>query len=315
MTCGEELARLLSEQYARADVSLRELELRSNRSGGTRLPRATCSDMLAGRRFPKKAVMMAFLRACQVPEAELPDWERAWERVKISQISAMPQLSGTAHTGPEVSLSKSADRVATTEQNTRPLVDKPGRGRKRARRRLVLAVGLAAVPALGTALGLSALTDPEPPLLLTLTDDGRAFKSGGSSQFTVTVDPAHTELRLTRRLDAIIGRQTATISVDGVLAAVWQPMQGEARVWKDQSVVLPAVLTAGHRELTITNTFVSSELDFNEFTYFVDQKINGTWSRADTVDVGMDHPESEATHHYRITNQNWAGTRRLSYLQ
>ncbi|RFS82259.1 XRE family transcriptional regulator [Actinomadura spongiicola] len=317
MTGGEELARLLAEQYARADVSLRELELRSNKAGGTRLPRATCSDMLAGRRFPKKAVMLAFLRACQVPESQLPDWERAWERVKISQISAVQatvaQLPEAARDGREVSLSKSEDRVATVDQNIQPSTGEPGRGWRRARRRVGWAVGLAAVPVLGTALGLSALIDPGPSPPRYLTDDGRAFGSGGSSQFTVTVNPAHSELRLTRRLDAIIARQTATISVDGVLAAVWQPLQGESRMWRDQSVVLPSALTVGRRRLTITNTFVASELDFNEFAYFVDQKVDGTWSRADTVDVGPAHPESEAAHHYRIIHQNWAGTRHTSY--
>ncbi|MFD0475581.1 hypothetical protein ACFQ0B_50690 [Nonomuraea thailandensis] len=86
----EELVALLAEQFARADVSLRELQARADRAGGTRLPRATCADMLAGRRFPRKAVMMAFVRACQVPEHRLPAWERAWERVRLARMPAVP---------------------------------------------------------------------------------------------------------------------------------------------------------------------------------------------------------------------------------
>lgn len=298
VTCGEELARLLAEQYARADASLRELELRADKAGGTRLARATCSDMLAGRRFPKKAVMVAFLRACQVPEEQLPDWVRAWERVKIAQLSS---------SAPE-------DGGGTAGQDTQPVMGIPAGGRRPARRRIGLLVGLTAVAGLAAAIGFTALTDPgSPPQHL--TDDGRAFGRGGSSRFIVRVNPAHTEIRLTRRLDAIIAKQTATVTVDGALAAVWPPLQGGPRSWKDQSVVLPSALTMGRRQLAITNTFVSSELDFNEFAYFVDQKVDGTWSRADTVDVGPDHPGSEAAHQYRITNQNWGGTRRLSYLE
>ncbi|TDD34159.1 XRE family transcriptional regulator [Actinomadura sp. KC06] len=330
VTCGEELARLLAEQYARADVSLRELELRSNKAGGTRLARATCSDMLAGRRFPKKAVMVAFLRACQVPEEQLADWARAWERVRIAQLPTAPvstapvsttqvsvaQLSSTEPGGPvlEHSSGELTGGSAIAGQNTQPVMDKPVRGRKPVRRRIGLLVGLIAATVLATAIGLLAFADPgSPPRRL--TDDGRAFSSGGSSQFIVAVDPAHTEIRLTRRLDAIIAGQTATITVNGALAAVWQPLHGGPRVWKNQSVVLPSVLTVGRRQLTITNTFVSSELDFNEFTYFVDQKIDGDWSRADTVNVGTEHAGSEAAHHYRITNQTWVGTRDLNYLR
>ncbi|MFA1547977.1 hypothetical protein [Actinomadura chokoriensis] len=324
VACTEELARLLAEQYARADVSLRELELRANRAGGTRLARATCSDMLAGRRFPKKAVMVAFLRACQVPDGQLPDWERAWERVKISQIStaqvstqvSVAQPAGAEHDGPAPQYSSSEPKggSAPAGQNSQPVMGKAVRDRKPARRRIGLSIGLAAAAGLAAAIGLLALTDPGSPPQ-GLTDDGRAFSRGGSSRFNVTVNPAHTEIRLTRRLDAIIARQTATVTVDGALAAVWQPLQGGPRIWKDQSIVLPPALTVGHRRLAIVNTFVSSELDFNEFTYFVDQKVDGAWSRADTVNVGPDHPDSEAEHDYRITDQTWVGARRLSYLK
>ncbi|MBB4778098.1 hypothetical protein [Actinomadura livida] len=329
VTCTEELARLLAEQYARADVSLRELELRTQRAGGIRLARTTCSDMLAGRRFPKKAMMVAFLRACQVPEEEVPDWERAWARVKLSQVSAT-QVSATQVSATRVSVAQPAeadeverpvpsppgdagDGGAAAGRDVRPVMARAFRVQKPTRRRVVLVAGPAAALGLVAVIGFTAFTGPRPPR--TVADDGRAFTTGGSSRFSVTVDPAHTEIRLTRRLDAIIGGQTATITVDGALAGVWQPLPAEARGWREQSVMLPPALTRGHRRLTITNTFVSSEMDFNEFTYFVDQKVDGEWSRADTVDVGPYHPGSEAAHQYRITRQNWAGKRDLSYLE
>ncbi|YCK32801.1 hypothetical protein ACNF49_01435 [Actinomadura sp. ATCC 39365] len=97
VSCHEGLVRLLAEQFARADVSLRELQARADRAGGPRLPRATCADMLAGRRFPKKAVMVTFLRACGVPEHRVPEWERAWERVRINRMPPSGfQLTRTA---------------------------------------------------------------------------------------------------------------------------------------------------------------------------------------------------------------------------
>jgi hypothetical protein len=34
-----------------------------------------------------------------------------------------------------------------------------------------------------------------------------------------------------------------------------------------------------------------------------------------TVDVDPHHLDSEAAHHYRITNENWSGTRPFSYLE
>ncbi|WP_187437741.1 hypothetical protein [Actinomadura decatromicini] len=329
--------------------------------------------------------MVAFLRACQVPEEELPAWERAWERAKISQL---PQTSTVRTSGAEQNTTRLPKPTRNAREDTdlengdasdgsvedadardsgarvgeagkggaadagagdagaevggakagragnggaavggagsggaaggrkgRPVSGWAGRGGKVVRRRLVLPVGLIVAAGLAGAIAISALTDAggHPPQRL--TDDGRAFGSGGSSQFTVSVDPAHTELRLTRRLDAIIAMQTATVAVNGAIAAVWQPLQGGPRAWQDQTVVLPPALTLRRRSLTITNTFVSSEFDFNEFTYFVDQKVGGDWSRADTVNIGPEHPGSEAAHHYRITNQHWAGVRRLDYLK
>lgn len=58
---------------------------------------------------------------------------------------------------------------------------------------------------------------------------------------------------------------------------------------------------------------VSSTQDFNEFTYFIYNKINSVWSTADIVDVGPDHLTSEVAHHYRITKQTFAGPRAFKY--
>jgi hypothetical protein len=272
--------------------------------------------MLAGRRFPKKAVMVAFLRACRLPEEQLPDWERAWERIKVSQITAA-QDSGAEQDGPvlESSLGEPQDGAATASRPAQPVVGKPVRGRRTAWRRVGLLAGPAAAAGLLAVVGVSAFTDSGTSPEGVVIDDGRAFGKGGSSRFTVTVDPANSGVRLTRRLDAGIAKQTALVAVDGALAAVWQPLHGGPHGWREQSVLLPSKLTLGRPRLTITNTFVSSELDFNEFTYFVHHKVDGDWTLADTLDVGPNHLGSEAAHHYRITNQSWADTHPFTYLK
>ncbi|MCF6474189.1 hypothetical protein FAF44_38295 [Nonomuraea sp. MG754425] len=507
VTRHEELVWLLAEQFVRADVSLRELQARADKAGGTRLPRATCADMLAGRRFPKKAVMVAFLRGCRVPEHRLPEWEHAWERVRVARLAALaaqaqaqaqaqmnalamafpPQAAppsthdqapppthdrtpapthdqvpaqpvipaqGPAPTQPTtappnqapapapvmqavpapapaavtpattsapppttsatIAPATAADHagIAPAQPDTIPVAPPPlplavtaqpvppgpaahpeavsptaqpeaptlagqpvppsaasaqpeaagvvawlatpavlartagavadgpqgrnrhgdeygsryqtgsegdgGWGRSRKAYAVAITASLAAATALGVLVGArmprQSQTGAEPPGRA-LVDDGRAFGPGGSSRFTVTVDPANTGVRLIRRLDAGIGMQHAAITVDGAPAGAWRPlpMQHTHR-WQDQSVDLPPSLSAGRTSLTVVNTFVSSGQDFNEFRYVVKQRIDGVWSITGTLDVGPQHLESEAAHDYRITGpQTFAGVQEFSY--
>ncbi|WP_131742141.1 helix-turn-helix domain-containing protein [Actinomadura roseirufa] len=325
MTCLQGLARLLAEQHTRADVSLRELEKLADKAGGTRLPRATCADILAGRRFPKKAVMRAFLRACQVSDDHLPHWERAWERVAIVQSRPVgtPDTTEPASTNPTEPLNREPPAPVPDQPPQRSNTETDGRPHVWRRIGLVIALVATAVTAgvLTSVLGAPepARTRPStghrtPPPGCPVTDDGRAFGPGGSSRFTVTIDPANTGVRLTRRLDAGIATQTAAVTLGRTRAGVWQPLPVEPTYrWKDQSLDIAPSLTAHRRSLTITNTFVSSAEDFNEFAYYIDHKVNGVWTRADTVDIGPDHPTGEAAHHYRITGQTYAGTRLFDY--
>jgi hypothetical protein len=147
-----------------------------------------------------------------------------------------------------------------------------------------------------------------------ITDDGRAFGAGGASQFTVAVDPANQGVRLTRRLDAGIGEQRARVLVDGVPVAEWQPLPSAGGgQWLDQTVELPASATAGKSQLTIRNEFVSSSLDYNEFTYWADSRVGGELRRTDTVDLGENSADSEVAHAYRIEGQTWQGVRTFTY--
>jgi hypothetical protein len=388
VTCHEDLVRLLAREFARADLSLRAVESRADKAGGTRLPRATCADMLAGRRFPKKAVMLAFLRVCQVPEERLPAWERTWERLRVTQLpipaappgrhSARPTAradglgsreatppavwaagpgshastapavraagpggrgsvlpaDGTAGPGSSESAPPAAGTAAPGSRESAPPADgtagpgstlppdrtEPAGTRPRRRRRLTVlaASGVLALVALGIAGQRVMLSQhgaaEQPGSPVKVTDDGRAYDPGGSSRFTVTVDPANTGVRLIRRLDAGVADQYVTITVNERLAAIWRPLPGDSvHKWRNQMVLIPRALTEGQRSLTIVNTCVSSSEGCNEFLYTVEQRINGTWSKADEVDVGPDHKESEAAHDYRITGQGWVGTQTFLY--
>jgi len=158
-----------------------------------------------------------------------------------------------------------------------------------------------------------------PKLGRQVTDDGRAFPPPGQdgySQFTVEIDPNNDGVRLTRRLSAFIGNQRAEILVDGEKVAEWAPLpRDEQYQWRDQSVSLPASATVGKSEITIRNDFISSDFDFNEYTYWVDSRVNGELVRTDTLDVGASEEAlaSEEAHSYQISNQQFQGTTTSRY--
>ena len=80
-----DLSRLLRTVHRRADKpSLRTLEARTRRSTPP-LSKTVVAEMLNGVRFPRKAVMVAFLRACGVDDGSIELWRRAWERVATSE--------------------------------------------------------------------------------------------------------------------------------------------------------------------------------------------------------------------------------------
>lgn len=81
--------------------------------------------------------------------------------------------------------------------------------------------------------------------------------------------------------------------------------------WSDESIDIPAALTRGKSALTITNRFVSSDLDFNEFTYWVDDTIGNGVQRTDTLQIA--DTASESTHGYHIDGQTWHGERTFDY--
>lgn len=169
-------------------------------------------------------------------------------------------------------------------------------------------------PATISALRLNLPQLAAPPSQLDPADDGRAFGGGGSSSFTVAIDPANQGVRLTRRLDETIGDQVANVLVDGVPVRQWTGLPASQGNYADQSVDLPVSVTGGKSRITVTNQFVSSSVDFNEFHYWADSLVQGQFHRTDTVDVGPNNTASESAHGYSITGQTFAGVRGLGVL-
>jgi transcriptional regulator with XRE-family HTH domain len=82
-TTPADLAALLRTVHLRADSpSLRVLEART-RHGQTPLSKTVASEVLKGTRFPRKAVMVAFLKACGEHDDRLDTWRRAWDQIAV----------------------------------------------------------------------------------------------------------------------------------------------------------------------------------------------------------------------------------------
>lgn len=75
-----ELALCLNRLRAQAEISYRDLEQWGSRHG-TPLPRSTMADVFAGRRLPRKQVLLTYLRACGVDPQKDRRWLAAWYRL------------------------------------------------------------------------------------------------------------------------------------------------------------------------------------------------------------------------------------------
>ena len=148
---------------------------------------------------------------------------------------------------------------------------------------------------------------------LYITDDGRAFK--GSSTFTMAIDPDNEGVEITKRLDTLIGNQKAKLIVDGEQVGTWTSAKPTGGEWANQTIEVPASITKGKSELTVRNEFVSSDLDVNEFRYWVDSVKGSEKTRTDMIDIGPSDKglESEKKHNYQIENQVWEGFHTYTY--
>lgn len=143
-----------------------------------------------------------------------------------------------------------------------------------------------------------------------VTDDGRAFGTGGHCEFDVSIDPANHGIELKRRIDPAIGNQKGNVFVDDVLTGQWFT-EGVSGGWKDVVFDIPHSFTNGKSSITVRVEFVSSNLDWNEFYYWISSLVGDEYVLSDEVDIG--DSASEAAHNYTIVNQTWAGTRHFYY--
>jgi hypothetical protein len=163
---------------------------------------------------------------------------------------------------------------------------------------------LADLPGAGVIQGLELiLPGMDASLNQPVYDDGRAHR--GTSAFEVAIDPVNAGVKLTRRLDYSIGNQTADVYVDGTYVGPWSTPGYAVNKWLDSTFDIPAVHTAGKDRLSIRIDFVSSDNDWNEFSYWVESLVGGVGVPSDELDVG--DPDDEAAHGYSITMQTWAG--------
>ena len=98
----DELAELLRTVHVLADrPSLRTLEARTRHTASP-LSKTAVSEMLKGVRFPRKATMIAFLKACGVKDDSMEVWQRAWERVAAREqgLAGMRKLLEQAREPP-----------------------------------------------------------------------------------------------------------------------------------------------------------------------------------------------------------------------
>ena len=148
---------------------------------------------------------------------------------------------------------------------------------------------------------------PAPP---SLTDDGRANK--GYSQFRMALNPANHGVTLARRLDYGIASQKADVYVDGALVGQWFDAGSDGSYhWRDSSFSIPATFTTNKNSIAIKVSFVSSDNDWNEFTYWTYSLVGGTSNLTDALDVG--NAASESSHSYSVNTQTWSGTRTFEY--
>ncbi len=140
----------------------------------------------------------------------------------------------------------------------------------------------------------------------TFTDNGKA--TVGYSQFTLNIEPTATDILLTRRIDYWVQNQKANVFVDGQLVGEWfTPQLDVVYRWLDAEFNIPSSFTTGKNEITVRVEYISSNIDWNEFYYWI--HCDGVLT--DEIDVGT--YSSESAHSYTIYPLSWQGSVTASY--
>ncbi len=92
----------------------------------------------------------------------------------------------------------------------------------------------------------------------------------GVSTFTIAVDPANAGVLLRRTFDQQASHQAAAVSVNGVYVTDWNSPGGNGtHRWREEDLVLPATVTAGHSTLQISVDSTHSPSPWTESAYGV----------------------------------------------
>jgi hypothetical protein len=102
-----ELAACLRRLRAQAEISYRDLEQWGNHRG-TPMPRSTMADVFAGRRLPRKQVLVTYLQACGVDPQTDRRWLAAWSRLAEQRTAPPPAIEPTGQPAATV---ESAQRI------------------------------------------------------------------------------------------------------------------------------------------------------------------------------------------------------------
>lgn len=144
----------------------------------------------------------------------------------------------------------------------------------------------------------------------TITDKGRSFKS--YSTFKMMIDHDNQGVFLKRRFDYSVADQKAKVYVDNQFVGYWHtPGKDSTNRWRDSSFYIPSKFTANKDTIGIKIVYVSSSIDWNEFTYWAYSILAGANTNTDILDVG--NTTSEQQHSYIINYPVWSGSRTYSY--
>lgn len=110
-----------------------------------------------------------------------------------------------------------------------------------------------------------------------MADTGRWIAKGGSSQFTISTNPAGSYVVLRRRLDYSVPRQQGDVFVNGMLAGTWYDAGSNATdgsrnignpAFRDSEFFIPPALARGKTSLDIRIVNTSPESEWTEFQYW-----------------------------------------------
>jgi hypothetical protein len=95
-TAMDELVACMRRLRARADnISYRDLE-KWGEENGKQLSRTTLLEVLHGRRFPRKRLLLDFVAACGVDPALDTRWEQTWNR--LNELTSEPERTASSET-------------------------------------------------------------------------------------------------------------------------------------------------------------------------------------------------------------------------